>query len=377
MKTATLVGYHGRKNFGDDIFREIVIRWLDTVLGVSKCHLTAGKGTVEPTLSGVAVHTFSSPVKRISRLLWLSIFVKAMRSDYLIFSAGSIFTILPFVLVYMVIRILKWMRADSLKIMAIGVSIGPFKSDFDRYWCFKSLNLMDHILLRDLKSKKLLDNSGVDFSCKLSYDLALCWHRMFVEPEQNKQPGLIGIALTPRGFGNCMEGKHSHNCNAIIEAVDEAMNQHAHARVRILSLCSDEVDGDVALCDHIHSRWLKWGSRVEMVVYNGKDIDAFLLAIHECSLMIASRMHAGIMAMSASVLLYQISYAEKITSFFEHCELSTAYVYNNDQVTKESLNEFLQQGMLNKLTISSDELTTRLKKLGDIVYCDLEGYKNI
>lgn len=371
MKTATLVGYHGRKNFGDDIFREIVIRWLATILGVQKCHLTAAKGTIGPTLSGIAVDTFSSPVKRISRLLWLSIFVKAMRSDYLVFSAGSIFTILPFFLVYLVIRMLKLIRGDSLKIMAIGVSIGPFRSDFDRYWCFKSLNLMDHILLRDLKSKKLLDNADVDFSCELSYDLALCWHRMFVEPETNKQPGLIGIALTSRGFGSCMDGKHSHNCNAVIEAVDDAMNQYAHTRVRILSLCSDEVDGDVALCDHIHSRWLKWGNRVEMVVYNGKDIDAFLSAIHECSLMIASRMHAGIMAMNASVPLYQISYAEKITSFFEHCELSTTYLFSHDQVTQESLNNFLQQGMLKNLDPFAVEQSTSLRKKGDIVYHDL------
>lgn len=371
MKTATLVGYHGRKNFGDDIFREIVIRWLSTVLNVNKCHITAEKDLLEPIISNVAIHTFSSPIKRISRLLWLSIFLKAMRSDYLIFSAGSIFTILPFFLLYLVIWQLKLIRGDTLKIMAIGVSIGPFRNNFDRYWCFKTLSLMDHILLRDLKSKKVLDAADVNLSCDLSYDLALCWHRMFVVPYKKKKLGLIGIAVTSRGFGSCQDGKHSHNCNAIIEATEDAMNQNAYARIRILCVCSDEVDGDLALCNHINSRLLKWGSRVEVVIYNGKDIDIFLPAIYECSLMIASRMHAGIMAMCASIPLYQISYAEKITSFFEHCELSSAFLYSHDQMTRESLKNFLHQGLLNNLDSFAVEQSTSLRKKGDIIYNDL------
>lgn len=371
MKTATLIGYHGRKNLGDDIFREITLRWLATALGVSTCYITAHKGTVEASTAGITLRTVESPVSGIARLLWLPVFLRALRSDFLVFSAGSIFTIQPFLLMFLTLRLLKLFRGKRLRILAVGVSIGPFKNRFDRYWCLKSLALMERIMLRDLKSIKLIEAPGHCFAAELSYDLALCWDRLVPEQVVQKVPGLIGLALTARGYGRCTGGHHSGNCNSIVASIGEFLDQNESTRVRVLCVCSDEVDGDVRLSRHIADRFAKWRDRIDIVVYDRQGIEHFLALIRQCSLVIASRMHAGIMAMNASIPVYQISYAEKITSFFEHCGLSTTYLYTHDQVTTESLTTFLRKGLSNELESFSSAQSASLLKKGDIVYSDL------
>jgi len=186
-KKATLVGYHGHRNLGDDIFLRVLINWLGKSLGVGECFVIGNGPAIPGILDGVKLHAVENPVKGIARILWLPILYRSIKSDYLVFAAGSIFTIQPFFIMYVVLFLLKIIREDKLKIAAIGISVGPFKSDFDRYWCFKSLGLMDSILLRDEASKRLLDEAAVEASYGLSYDMALCWENIFLKKKRNMQ----------------------------------------------------------------------------------------------------------------------------------------------------------------------------------------------
>lgn len=373
MKTATLVGYHGHKNLGDDIFRKILMKWLSSVMGVNTCSVSARSNSIEKMIFGIKLCTFESPIKSVSRFLWLPIFLKSLRSDYLIFSAGSIFTIQPFFIMYCTLRLLKLIRGNALNIMAVGVSIGPFKNNFDKYWCLKSLRLMNQIMLRDQKSSEILSSSSFNIPYKLSYDLALSWYKTFPESIQtcSKDTILIGLALTSRGFGECAGKVHSNICDSIIMAIESAIKQCDKINIRIFSICNDSIDGDLETCKHISRRLFDMGINSELVIYDGENIDEYLSSISKCVLMIASRMHAGIMAARASIPVYQISYAEKINAFYKHSELSTTYMYANDKVTKESIEEFISQSLSGRLTSFSDTQNHQLKAKGEIVYSDL------
>jgi len=379
MKSATLIGYHGHKNLGDDIFRSIILKWMNTSLNVNKCFITAPSNSIEKTLFGITMETIETPIKNISRFLWISIFISSLRSNYVVFSAGSIFTIQPFFLMFLTLRLLKSIKGDSLSIMAVGVSIGPFRSNFDKYWCFKSLSLMDQILLRDEKSKKIIDESSFSINSKVSYDLALCWRKMFpyLEKVRKKDNKIIGLSLTLRGFGECTSTVHSHICDSVITSIESVVNRVSISEIRIFAICSDSVDGDILLSKHFEERLLKLRCKINIVIYDGHNIDDYLNLIYECSVVLASRMHAGIMALTASIPVYQISYAIKISEFYKHCDLSIVYMYKISEVTEQNMEEFFVAGLLLKLSNHYQIQSDRLNELESVMYYDLIKLSNI
>jgi len=379
MKTAILVGYHGHKNLGDDMFLRVIIKWLKEKLEVNMCTVSAKQGTIDSELYGVTLKAMEPPIKKISRSLWLAIFMKSMKSDYLIFSAGSIFTIQPFFIVYITLRILRFIRGDFLNIMAVGVSLGPYRSRADKYWCLKALDQMNYVMLRDKKSAEILGKSGVSVPYKLSYDLALSWTKMYPgrNVRQMQQGDVIGLALTSRGFGLCTENNHSHNCNAITKALTEATKEYSNARVKIFGVCNDDIDGDFKLCRHIEQRLLSAGVRAKIVMYGDGKIDPYLDQLRDCKLLIASRMHAGIMATLGSIPVFQISYAEKIMAFYEHCDLSKNYIRINDDVSDSAITEFISLAMSGKLKDFADSQNVILRHKADLVYRDLMELKQV
>ncbi len=301
------------------------------------------------------------------------IFKKAMRSDILVLAAGSIFSIQPFFEMYLALRFLKLLRGKNLRIIAVGVSIGPFQNIRDQKWCLRALSLMDSVLIRDYQSKLLIDSSTEKINAQLSFDLALSWHISHLEIKAEQKPALIGLSTTESAFGKCKTG-HTDNCNTLVKAFEQILKNSNEVKIRILCVCSDKRGGDNSISNHIFEMLkTNWGARIEIVIYQEEKIAELLFSISECSLMIAARMHAGIMGMLTALPVYQISYAEKIRNFFTHTGLSTEYLYDHDKITQQSMYEF----MVGALNGELGEFTEMQKKIllekGERVSCDLDS----
>lgn len=271
------------------------------------------------------------------------------------------------------LRVLKLIKGKSLKIMAIGISIGPFKNNFDRYWCLKLFELMDCIITRDEKSSLMLNDPKHNVKYKLSYDLALSWYEFFPQGalRENREPNLIGIAMTSRGFKLCKQIEHSDDCNVLLDSFTQLKEMDIVTKVRVYSICDDKTNGDYELSLHIVDRISSLGFSVEIVSYEGTDIEGYLASINECTIMIAARMHAGIMATYNGVPVYQISYAEKISNFYDHTGLLPTHMYTLGHVNSENLVDFMTQGLSSKLQGFSDEHSRKLKQKGKMIYDDL------
>lgn len=373
-RTATLVGYHGYQNLGDDIFRRLTCQWLCSSFNIKTCYISMKQDGTVHSDSQMQIVPFRSFFPRINRLLWLTVFCKSIKSNALIFAAGSIFTIQPFFLMYLTLRLLRLLRGNELRILAIGVSIGPFHSSSDQHWCLKCLALMDYVLARDSQSKLLIDKSGQTITAHQSFDLALCWKQVPIVPKLAGSIPILGLVVTERAFGTCA-AVHSANCTSMLQAIQEVFTKIKELRVRILCVCNDESDGDRLISQHVYENLSRLSDTpVELIYYENDKVEETLNLIAECSSLISARMHAGIMATLAFVPVYQISYAEKIRSFYIHSELSTQYLADHTNLSQDSLSEFLSLSLMGQLqdfartqkTILEEkgrQVTTQLMKL--------------
>jgi len=184
---------------------------------------------------------------------------------------------------------------------------------------------------------------------------------------------VIGVALTRRGFGECGGGEHSLVCEAITSAIREFAERCPGSEIRILNVCGDVADGDRGICEHIRDRLIGSDCCPEIVDYDGRNIEMFVEKMSECTLMVASRMHAGIVALGLGVPVFQISYAEKIANFYKHCQLQDIYMRDASMIRKEELLEFILKGMAGDLSVISEERRGKLREIGAIVSSDLRG----
>jgi polysaccharide pyruvyl transferase WcaK-like protein len=364
-RTATLIGYHGYQNLGDDIFRDIIIQWLGEHMAIEECFLSIQSGVQEHVAHGVRVLPFANLIGSVSRFHWVQIFARAMRSDVLVFGAGSIFAVQPFTLVYFTVALLKLLRGDRLRIFALGVSLGPFKSSGQRAWCLRALARMDRVLLRDLASRRVLAESGLSIPVVQSADLSLCSRSIIVEPLR-ESAGPIGVIVTERAFGS-REVEGSEPCASLLSGLRRARADQSELRVRVLCVCTDARDGDQVLSGQMVRRLQALNISCELVSYREGAIREFISSLAGCSAVIASRLHGGVVAMLCGVPVYQIDYACKATELYQRCQLSGRYLHPASQVTAESIHEFVGTacaGDLQELAASNQE---RLLASGAVV----------
>lgn len=371
-KTATVVGYHGYQNLGDDIFRRVVCQWLNDSLDINKCYLSTKNVFTSIPTSRMKVIPFNTPIISINRLLWGNVFSKALRSNVLIFSAGSIFTVQPFFLIYLVLRLLRLLRGKNLKILAIGVSIGPFRNSRDQYWCLKGLALMDQVLVRDSQSKLLIEMSEEVATVIPSFDLALNWNIRPPSPGLISRTPLLGIAVTERALGSC-KTDHTFNCDAITEALHHILTKFTKVQIRILCVCNDGQYGDRLISQHFYDILAnRWNNRVETVYYENDKVEEMQNLIAECASLVSARMHAGIVGMLASIPVYQISYAEKIRNFYLHSELSTHYLHDHTNLNQQSIVEFISLSITGGLKAFASAQKAILEKKGERISSHLQ-----
>ena len=289
----------------------------------------------------------------------------------LIFSAGSIFTIQPFSLIYLVLWLLRLFRGQKLKIVALGVSIGPFHNRRDQYWCLKGLSLMDYVIVRDAQSKLLLDEAKQSINAKLSFDLALCWKNLPANSKLAGRAPILGLAVTERALGLCT-ATHSDNCATMLQILRDMLTKFNEIQIRVLCVCNDERDGDRRISQHLHEVLSKqWQNRVELRYYENDKVEETLTLIAECSSLVSARMHAGIMGMLASVPVYQISYADKIRSFYLHSELSTQYLADHTALNPQSISEFISMSITGHLQSFASVQRIVLEEKGNLVSSQL------
>jgi polysaccharide pyruvyl transferase WcaK-like protein len=375
MTKATLVGYHGRRNLGDDIFFRVACRWLEQRSGADTIFVAGLKGSVPTRLPDCAarIAPFERPKAWFARSVWLRTFVRAVRSMHLVFAAGSIFTIQPFLLAYVLVRALRVLN-PNIQIIALGVSIGPFRSAFDEKWCAKLMSLFDVIALRDTESLQTAARIGVQATTVLSYDLALCWPAALAAPKHAREASVLGVCINEKTY--LARSTHSPSTAAgetLLSALRIACEENPALKIRLLVVCSDDSDGDRKVTEELAMGLERAGIAHEIAIYDGTDPDTYMEALTTCGGIISSRMHTGVLAMMQSVPILQIAYAPKIPAFYEHCGLDPANLIRMDRLVVEDVVGFVESIQLGTEVSRAHDRRRRLLDCAAKLRADMES----
>lgn len=360
-KKAVIFGYHGMKNFGDDFFLSYILNKLSEK-NVSRCFVTArGNVAKENYKNNLEIIEILPKVNRFKGYdKWLLLFLYALKSDYLIFCAGSIFTILPEKVFCLTISAAKLFNR-RLKIIAIGVSIGPFSSNAQEQKVVSALKSFDRVVVRDKKSCSY----GLSRNLKFVRDIAFTHSPRFV-----KKCSPLGIALNPYASifpDGTLKSEILRN-DKIVECIAESVPLSAGS-IKVFVTCGDERYGDTFLAQDLIEKLTAKGYSSELVTYDG-DIKRFEEELGSVEKLIASRLHAGFFAVLAGCQVFQLMYAEKIKEFYSGLDLQSisfaaAYTFEPNILTAFLKSEYNYKEadfniLLNLSTKVSDEYSREL-----------------
>lgn len=372
--TATLIGYHGYQNLGDDIFREVILRWLGERLGVKTCFVTARDDVFAGSRYGVSIIPFTNPLARISRFQWLQIFIRGLRSHYLVFGSGSIFSVQPFLLIRLVLGLLKAIRGESLKIVAIGISVGPFRTEAQKDQCLRVLAMMDCVLTRDITSSEILSKSKWPVRVLQSADISLCASFLAASQAPAAPRNRIGLVVTRRAFGNCVTDEGGP-CRELLNAL-AMVNDEQAAEIRILCVCMDPTDGDAALSREFAHALGRRKIACEITYYKDGNLAEFLQAMKECAAVISSRLHGGVVAMLYGVPVFQVEYETKGRELARRCNLSDDFLRPAADLQSNEIARFLRMAREGSLQHASSSDRALLAECGSLVETQLGELAN-
>ena len=352
---ASLIGWHGRENAGDDAFCVILAKWLAESLGANKIEVSAESSRLpildlSDNCSLVGVHR-PGPMGRLQRFLQEPKYL--FGKDLIIYGAGSIFSVRRFAwltFLLWILRTLRWLRINKSPIAAIGVSIGPFRKKRDRFWCRQVLRQFDVVMVRDQKSFEI----GSEFGIKrliASYDLALALPKLFsISSHEKSSPTsspVIGFSLVDRdaelGRSKIDETKN----DKLFQVMRSIAKEKPETLFRGFVFCNDLHRGDLKTTETMLERLRKEGYQVDLVEYQNDPLD-LIDQLSKSDVMICNRMHSFVFACLSQTPAVMLSYAPKMTEFaralgvpewlqFSHNEFSP-------EVLQESLTRLLKEG---------------------------------
>ncbi len=296
MKTATIIGWHGKLNIGDDIMLEVITEQL-IQNGIDRVSIWCTKDHYQ-TNPYRDVFFFENETSKLHRVLSR---LKSLSSNsLLIIGGGSILH--SSYSVFWKLLYACWVRVfnPKCKIYMIGISYGPFKSRIANRLGEVLLNVVDRVVVRESSTFNMIKKKSGKVKC--GFDLAVL-HPTLTNESIALQEKTKSIAVSVKGSGD----QYSRSILDRIAKALEAVNSVNSLKVDIVVLCSDKSYGDIQASEYL-ARNLSFP--VEIKVYDG-DVRGLVNVMKKYDLHIATRLHGQIIASFLNKKLIPISYHPK------------------------------------------------------------------
>ncbi|TWT80848.1 Polysaccharide pyruvyl transferase [Planctomycetes bacterium CA13] len=345
MTRATLIGYHGRGNFGDDIFFDVLLEWLNQHFGATKIFVSAPKESIPSHYGSFSVQCISRRFGGIARLNWLPYGVAILRSRVVCFGGGSIFLAAPFLLGASVLFACRILRPKTPTV-ALGVTISENSTDNRLKSAKLFFSRFDLIVTRDDSSYQFLKSLSLRTTLVCGADLALCWPKLFTEkPQQISPPDGLRIGI----FLNHPRVETSDEATQFIEAVALGLKQFSNRGVRptitLVATCVFAKDDDRLFIKPLKMMLEQNGFDVRSACHDPNNPQAVLDIILDMHAIISSRMHPGVVALGIGTPVLHISYDQKIDDFYSSNHLDSHRLTTVQDFNADAVDSFLVEAM--------------------------------
>lgn len=303
-------GYYGMQNTGDDAFIEVASWGAKKYWQKDSCRFLALQRQLPKTIvpsKGYPL-TFPKSYRFQQRLL--------LKSTNCLISAGG--STLHSEMKADNIKLLatEIKKTSNLKVGAIGISIGPFRSVNDEVAVKKYLKEIDFLAVRDHKSFEFAASLDLPYEPVNAFDLAALLPEIYQPLQKDNDPlgqKVVGISICPvesTQRGGDMKNEVRRNTQ-IVELI-KSIDQSADVLFRFFIINGNPRNGDLALTHQIIA-----GSSPKnfQVIEYQKETKIMWEHIGSCDFVLATRLHAAIFACFAEVPFLLVEYHRKCTDF--------------------------------------------------------------
>ena len=321
-----LLGWNGRRNTGDDAMTSVIVEHAARVIGGGlKCILLADEQALPhfdaplspDSISGYRGYNLvqALPTALVRDAVWRSLYDRrfALGLDLLVIGGGSIFH---------GSRMLKRYRGlvdrvrshnPGARVAALGVSIGPFKTAADRAACADIVTRLDFVGVRDETSAEELERIGYRGRKTTGLDLGVLLDHTVPDPSlRDAAAPRIGIAL--RGDVLAKRGLEE-----LAAAFGRLLERRRELELSLFVFCGDPRAGDERATT-VFARTIGESERVTVHPYSSRP-GRVSEEIARCRLLVAMRLHAGVLAYATKTPFLMLAYHPKSLAFADQVGL--------------------------------------------------------
>lgn len=347
MKKILFAGYYGFKNMGDDVFGLVSALGAAKYWGVSASTLLSGQG---PKSNAVQI-AFAYPEKELFKGYSFIVGVlKVFLSDYVIYAGGSILHTKPKLL--SINRFIFFLtKMNLLKVGAIGVSLGPFRTEVDYSYFQSTLKHFKFLALRDDASYEIACDMLLPYEPIQAADLALLLPEVIQDnhSDSNNSVGKlhVGVSLCHyERYWKLPQESEAHREEGIYRVL-ECLSRYDDIRFRFFVINGNENVGDLEVTkEMIESLSLDVG-KYEIVPYCD-DTSKMYNSIAECRVMISTRLHGAIFAAASNVPSLLVEYHTKCKDYLDDIELADKWRIGDMAVDPQEVAGLIVQLLYNE-----------------------------
>jgi polysaccharide pyruvyl transferase WcaK-like protein len=213
-------------------------------------------------------------------------------------------------------------RSFGKSVVLFPNSVGPFRTWIGRFFVRLALNSCDYLMIREPVSYPILDEVGVKTTKLLTYDTALLFSSRYIAPTPTFSNQAIGVCAGV--YGNSLsKGEVERYVDAHARALDDAIKLHNLDVIFLPHYITGLSGDDFEISKTIFEKMV-YKSHAKILCYD--DVDDFKSALEKMALVISSKMHPAILAVTGYVPVLCIAYDHKQTAFFNRLAMDECLI---------------------------------------------------
>lgn len=354
-------GYYGQQNTGDDAFVEVSAWGAKNIWKKSMVRYLAVHHHLPKTVEKVSGYPLTIPkTYKIQENLLIN------SCDYLISAGGSTFS-KEIQLNSTRSRglVAKQKRGGNLKLGAIGVSIGPFKTLKDEQSIITYLKSIDFLRVRDRRSYDFVRSLKLPYLPIEAFDLAALLPDVYSNVRLREKTSIkkvIGISLCNyESYIQDGDLNNERRRNSYLSKLITHLNQTGNYFFQFFIINGHPLKGDSKITFETIER-CKLVNNFSVASYNPNTSNVWE-EISKCDFMLSTRLHAAIFACFLEIPFMLVEYHLKCSDFLEdigYCMDYRLYDANVDlQIVIDNIIAILEDQSLYRMP----SRTAEMKKL--------------